>query len=111
MHDFKLMTERRDYLARIEQALKRNPIVALLGARQVGKTTLARQFVRSDSARYFDLEDPAVATLMENPMTALEPMTGLVVIVKGSVLVNVNSSTSTSSEPRSADSSVRFHRY
>jgi len=54
--------------------------VALLGARQTGKTTLAREFVAVDSANYFDLEDPFVADLMENPMTALEGLKGLVVI-------------------------------
>jgi uncharacterized protein len=33
-------------------------VVALLGPRQCGKTTLARQFVSADSVNYFDLEDP-----------------------------------------------------
>jgi len=51
-----------------------------LGARQVGKTTLAREFVARDSINYFDLEDPVVANIMENPMTALQPLKGLVVI-------------------------------
>lgn len=54
--------------------------MALLGARQTGKTTLAREFVPIDSANYFDLEDPFVADLMANPMTALEGLKGLVVI-------------------------------
>jgi predicted AAA+ superfamily ATPase len=42
----------------VEKALTRSPIVALLGARQVGKTTLAREFVALDSVNYRDLEDP-----------------------------------------------------
>jgi len=74
------MIVRLDYRQRIEKALARSPIVALLGARQVGKTTLAREFVALDSANYLDLEDPLVTDLMENPMTALQGLKGLVVI-------------------------------
>ena len=74
------MIKRKYYLERLQQALKRSPIVALLGPRQCGKTTLARQLVSSKSSSYFDLEDPAIALLMENPMTALSPLKGTVVI-------------------------------
>jgi len=74
------MIDRKAYHNRVRQALKRSPIVALLGARQTGKTTLAREFVAVDSANYFDLEDPFVADLLANPMTALEGLRGLVVI-------------------------------
>jgi predicted AAA+ superfamily ATPase len=74
------MVTRSDYTKCIQKALSRNPIVALLGARQVGKTTLARQFVARDSINYFDLEDPVVANIMENPLTALQSLKGLVVI-------------------------------
>lgn len=74
------MIARNDYHRRVEKALTRNPIVALLGARQVGKTTLAREFISFDSANYLDLEDPFVTDLMENPMTALQGLKGLVVI-------------------------------
>lgn len=45
----------RDYLG---TALADTPAVLLNGARQTGKTTLARSFV--DDARYFSLDDPAV---------------------------------------------------
>jgi uncharacterized protein len=60
--------------------LSRSPIVALLGPRQCGKTTLARLVVPPDSSLYFDLEDPSVALAMENPMTTLSKLTGTVVI-------------------------------
>jgi len=56
---------------RVKSALRRNPVVALLGPRQCGKMTLAHQIVPPDSATYFDLEDPAVAQLMENATTVL----------------------------------------
>ena len=77
---FQGMVERSAYRNQIEKALSRNPVVALLGARQVGKTTMAREFVHKDSINYFDLEDPTVASIMENPMTALQALEGLVVI-------------------------------
>ena len=54
--------------------------VELVGPRQVGKTTIARQFVDIDSANYFDLEDPLSRQRLSNPMTALAALKGLVVI-------------------------------
>jgi len=55
-------------------------VVALLGPRQCGKTTLARQFVDADSINYFDLEDPASLARLSQPDLALRPLRGLVVI-------------------------------
>ena len=55
-------------------------MVALLGPRQCGKTTLAREFVAPDSLNYFDLENPVSLARLDEPMTALAPLTGLVVI-------------------------------
>ncbi len=74
------MIARLLYSTEIKRALKRSPVVSLLGPRQCGKTTLARQFIGADHPQYFDLEDPAVATLLENPATALRDLRGLVVI-------------------------------
>ena len=51
------LLKRPQYLNAIEERLKVNPVVALLGPRQVGNTTLARQIRRADML-YFDLEDP-----------------------------------------------------
>ena len=64
----------------VTQALRRHPVVALIGARQCGKTTLARQFVPAASPNYFDLEDPISLARLDEPMTALGPLSGLVVI-------------------------------
>ena len=52
----------------------------LLGPRQCGKTTLARQFAAKRKAEYFDLKSPADAARLAQPMTALEPMRGWVVM-------------------------------
>ena len=74
------MLNREHYKTQLVEALRHNPIVALIGARQIGKTTLARELLSEHAATYFDLEDPTVAALMENPMTALSGLKGLVVI-------------------------------
>lgn len=55
-------------------------MVALIGPRQCGKTTLARQVLAKESPLYFDLEDPVVAAAFESPMSSLAPLRGLVVI-------------------------------
>lgn len=66
--------------SRIRAALERSRAVALIGPRQVGKTTLARRFLPQNSARYFDLESPRDLQRLEEPLTALEALSGLVVI-------------------------------
>ena len=72
--------ERNSILSAIKTALGRSRIVALIGPRQSGKTTLARQFVRPDSVNYFDLEDPVSLARLEQPVTALQDLRDLVVI-------------------------------
>ena len=72
--------KRPDLLAAVEARFRANPVVLLLGPRQCGKTTLARQFAVGRDAEYFDLESPADAARMDQPMTALEPLRGWVVI-------------------------------
>jgi predicted AAA+ superfamily ATPase len=66
--------------SRITHALNRSRVVCLIGPRQSGKTTLARNIVPPDSTNYFDLEDPASLALLGEPMTALEELRGIVVI-------------------------------
>ena len=74
------MIERSSILSTIQIALGRSRVVAIIGPRQSGKTTLARQFVRSDSVNYFDLEDPVSLARLEQPLTALQDLRDLVVI-------------------------------
>lgn len=74
------MLQRDFYQKRISAGLSRSPVVALVGPRQVGKTTLARRFVAPESINYFDLEDPVSLARLDEPMTALAPLAGLVVI-------------------------------
>lgn len=74
------MIQRDKALKNIQKALKRSPVVALIGPRQCGKTTIARQIVPSDSINYFDLEDPASLARLSEPMTALSMLRGVVII-------------------------------
>ncbi|MDO8596381.1 MAG: ATP-binding protein [Sulfuricaulis sp.] len=74
------MIPRAALLSRVRTALARSRIVALVGPRQCGKTTLARTLARAGRTNYFDLEDPRSLTQLAEPMTALESLKGLVVI-------------------------------
>jgi predicted AAA+ superfamily ATPase len=74
------MIARSTQLERIRTALRRQRVVALIGPRQAGKTTLARQIQEIRSQNYFDLEDPAALARLDEPMTALRPLRGVVVI-------------------------------
>ncbi len=74
------MIDRKADVALVRAALRRSRVVALLGPRQCGKTTLARQFVSPDSLNYFDLEEPQSLARLTEPDTALRPLKKLVVI-------------------------------
>ncbi len=74
------MIHRDSTLSALKKALLRSPIVVLVGPRQTGKTTLARQLLDESSLNYFDLEDPSSLARLDEPMTALRPLKGLVVI-------------------------------
>jgi predicted AAA+ superfamily ATPase len=74
------MLPRPTLLNAVRSALGRSPVVALLGPRQCGKTTLARQLVPVTSANYFDLEDPISLARLEQPLTALGDLRGTVVL-------------------------------
>lgn len=74
------MIDRHTDMALLKAALRRSRVVAILGPRQCGKTTLARQLVSPSSANYFDLEDPVSLARLSEPDTALRPLKGLVVL-------------------------------
>ena len=67
-------------IAALRAGLRRSPIVALIGPRQCGKTTAARQILAAESPSYFDLEDPASLARLDQPMTALSALRGIIVI-------------------------------
>lgn len=74
---------RLDLLDLILTRLKHNKVTALLGPRQVGKTTLAKQIskvYKTKEITFFDLEDPTDSQLFENPKLTLDPLEGLIII-------------------------------
>lgn len=74
------MIPRPDLQSEVGRLLRASPVVALLGPRQAGKTTLARLVLEDRKGEAFDLEDPRDAQRLSQPMTALEGLKGLVVI-------------------------------
>ena len=76
------MIPRYRHEARLRRLLDQFPVVGLVGARQVGKTTLARHLAAREEGRvtFFDLEDPNDLARLADPRLALESLQGLVVI-------------------------------
>ncbi|MDH3604211.1 MAG: ATP-binding protein, partial [Candidatus Tectomicrobia bacterium] len=74
--------KRHRHLDLLEGLLTRYPVVAILGARQVGKTTLARQLAAraSTPTTVFDLENPDDLAQLDEPMLALQGLRGIVVL-------------------------------
>lgn len=70
------------HIARVQALLRQFPVVAIVGPRQVGKTTLARQVAaaRRGAVTTFDLERAESVARLADPMLALERLRGLVVI-------------------------------
>ncbi len=81
---YNINMNRQDDLQRIGQCFAINPIVAILGPRQCGKTTLAKMYAETvedfSALNYFDLEKPDDLARLEEPQRALENLSGLIVI-------------------------------
>ena len=71
------MINRKKDIDNVKELLKLFPATAILGARQCGKTTLAKQFPVD---HYFDLENPRDLVKFDNPQLLLEDLRGLIVI-------------------------------
>src|SRR3990167_4439419 len=76
------MILRTRHLELLKRQLANFPVVAILGARQVGKTTLARQLEKDwfGSKYHFDLEDPDDQARLTDPSFVLRELKGLVVL-------------------------------
>lgn len=76
------MIPRLRHESEVRRLLRQFPVVGLIGARQVGKTTLARRLIAQEPGQVamFDLEDPTDAARFADPMLALRGLDGLVVI-------------------------------
>mgnify|MGYP001765676325 FL=1 len=75
-----MIIQREDYLNRLKISIGRSPVTALLGPRQCGKTTLARQLVNQKEATFFDIESVPDQRRLQNPELILGNLTGLVVL-------------------------------
>ena len=66
---------------RLTRLLKDNPAVALIGPRQVGKTTLALEIAKAQPSLYLDLERPADLAKLQDPELFLSrPQDKLVIL-------------------------------
>jgi uncharacterized protein len=74
------MIKRLQYMKYLETATRRAPITALLGPRQVGKTTLVRLFAEDRHATFFDLESIPDQRRLQNPELVLGSLDGLVIL-------------------------------
>lgn len=75
-----MLIQRQRLTEQLSSLLSAFRAVELVGPRQVGKTTLARQFMDVSSPHYFDLEDPVSRQRLADPMVTLAGLQGLVVI-------------------------------
>jgi uncharacterized protein len=73
--------QRLNYINKINYLIEHNPVVALIGSRQVGKTTLAREIAKLfPDPSFFDLENPVHFERLRDPMLTLQPLSGLIII-------------------------------
>ena len=74
------MIPRENYKHQIQNALRRSKITALLGPRQCGKTTLAKEIAIQKKAHYLDVESPSDRAKLQNPESYLKNIPGLIII-------------------------------
>ena len=72
---------RPGFIKEIKTSIRNNPVTAIMGPRQCGKTTLARAIARTTESTIFDLEDPTDYDLLsEKPKIILQQQKGLVIL-------------------------------
>jgi predicted AAA+ superfamily ATPase len=76
------MIKREKDLAALRELILRHRVVGIIGARQVGKTTLARMLCErwEEPVAFFDAENPEDLARLSDPLLALKNLRGLVVI-------------------------------
>lgn len=79
-----MLIKRDHYIQKIDKLFNSHKAIGLLGARQCGKTTLAKMYARtlpkSIEIHFFDLEDPVDLEKLQNPIISLKPLSGLIII-------------------------------
>jgi predicted AAA+ superfamily ATPase len=75
------MIQRNHHLQQIKDAFEMHSICAILGPRQCGKTTLAKQYCRDiKDVHFFDLENPQDLSALNAPSITLSKLSGFIVI-------------------------------
>jgi len=74
---------RKIYLQKIDVTFSAHPITAILGPRQVGKTTLAKTYfeAKREKTLFFDLENPLDLARLENPMLTLSATSHQLIVI------------------------------
>jgi hypothetical protein len=62
--------QRPELTRRVTEALRQNPITALIGVRQCGKTTLAWHLAGQQPSEYFNLESPSDSERLAKALAA-----------------------------------------
>lgn len=81
-HKKRKCMNREIWINKIKKAFKVSPVVAILGPRQCGKTTLAQFYSKQTGATvtHFDLEDPESLAQLQNPKLVLQSLKGIIII-------------------------------
>jgi predicted AAA+ superfamily ATPase len=80
-NELEMQINRPQFEAEVRESLSYNPVTAILGPRQCGKTTLALSISETIKSTLFDLEDPADFELLKsNPKQIFTGLEGLVII-------------------------------
>lgn len=76
--------QRSYYFSKINEHFRVHSVCALLGPHQVGKTTLAKEYIKSyadTDTHFFDLENPIDLARLDNPMLALQDLTESLIVI------------------------------
>lgn len=74
------MIQRNLYIHQIHKSLKRSKITAILGPRQCGKTTLAKEISLQVKSSFLDIESPTDRAKLQNPELYLKNISGLIIL-------------------------------
>lgn len=79
-----IFMDRQSYLTLIENHFRVHSVCALLGPRQVGKTTLAKMYIEKhpkDSVEFFDLENPLHLMRLSDPLITLQRSKATLIVI------------------------------
>jgi uncharacterized protein len=73
---------RGKYLDQIDFQFSIHSVCGLIGPRQVGKTTLSKEYAKKfDKVHFFDLEDPLQLAVLDNPMLVFSQLDADLIVI------------------------------